>query len=112
MYVRTTCPFPQAMERLANKLQGVSYLHMGDVPHHPAPVAARFNIYAERLRFCKKWYDSRVKAENEPLASQTTDAAGPMNQGYDFQDGLFDGLDDSIWQELMPEWPGPVWSGV
>jgi hypothetical protein len=110
-YVRTNYSFTSTIDRLTRKLQAVSYLHSGDSPNQARPITVRFNIYTDRLQACKKWYESRIKVENEAMKSQTGETFDPDIEGYDFREGFSDVLDDSVWQELISEWPGNQWMG-
>lgn len=109
-FVRTKWPFTTFIDRIIEKLQSVASVESGPPPH---PIAARFNLYAEKMRMCKRWYEAKLKAEEAVKASEAAAALpeglipNPGTPEIEFQ-GLFDGLEDGMWQEFIYDWAGPM----
>lgn len=108
-FVRTKWAFGTFIDRLVEKLESVTRL---EVSQTHRTVGARFNMYAEKMRMCKRWYESKIKAEDAVRASEAATAfperpiLNPSTPDTAFQ-GLFDGLEDSMWQDIMYDWALP-----
>ncbi|KEF58862.1 uncharacterized protein A1O9_03705 [Exophiala aquamarina CBS 119918] len=109
-FVRTKWAFGAFIDRLAEKLESVTRT---DVSHTHRTVGARFNMYAEKMRMCKRWYESKIRAENAVKASEAAatlperPVPNPPSPDIPFQD-LFDGLEDGMWQDFMYDWAIPT----
>jgi hypothetical protein len=111
-YVRTKCSFATLTDRLIEKLSAVSKLEIG-FPS-PRPLAIRFNLYAEKMRMCKRWYEAKLKAEEAVKASEQAAAfagrsaiPGPASPDLNCP-GLFDSFDDTVWQDFVYDWAAPM----
>jgi len=109
-FVRTKWPFVTFLDRLVEKLESVTRV---EASQRHRTVSARFSMYAEKMRMCKRWYEAKIKAEDAVKASAAA-AAFPEQSipnaaatpDVPFQ-GLFDGIEDGMWQDFMYDWALP-----
>ncbi|KAH0831781.1 hypothetical protein AYO21_06305 [Fonsecaea monophora] len=94
--------FPSAIDRMAQKMETVSQqsLAAGDTPSNNA-VAARFSLFAEKMRACKKWYASKLNAEANVVAPGPD--TGVLSETISTEE-LFRGFEDGLWPDLMADW--------
>ena len=115
-YARTSrMNFSFAADKLIAKLDAVAHVEVGQQPN---AVSARFALYAEKIRMCKRWYECRIRSETEPPTAEANDSndssSGNMTTAtalpaYDpTLEGCFDGLDDALWQDMMADWAGTM----
>lgn len=78
-YVRTKCSFATLTDRLVEKLQAAARLQSGFPSSRP--LAVRFNLYADKMRMCKKWYEAKLKAEEAVKASEQAAADSEIPAG-------------------------------
>lgn len=111
-YVRTKCSFATLTDRLVEKLQAAARLQSGFPSSRP--LAVRFNLYADKMRMCKRWYEAKLKAEEAVKASEqaAADSEIPAAPAPDSPDldcpRLFDSFDDTVWQDFMYDWSAPM----
>lgn len=106
-YIRnSSMNFSSVAERMIQMMEGVAQQdNQKTAPSNG--LSAKYLLYADKMRLCKKWYDSKVKAETESAAS-TTDATAGLS-AYDVPlEALFEGLDSNIWAEFPADWTIPM----
>lgn len=109
--VRTKWSFSALTDRLIEKLQSAASCESG-LPYGRA-ITARFTLYAEKMRMCKRWYEAKLKAEEaikasaEAAAFPERSAPCPPTPEVDSQ-GFFDSFEDTVWQDFMYDWAAPM----
>lgn len=103
-YVRTgRTNFPAMISRMVVVLEATMQHSMGE-KLRPNAVSARYTVYTEKMRSCLKWYNNKLKAENDSQGSSVADL-GPALPTLDSTfEGFFEGIDESFWTDLSMDW--------
>ncbi|KAI1628076.1 hypothetical protein EDD37DRAFT_290559 [Exophiala viscosa] len=99
-YVRTSeTSFPATCTGLIAYLEAASRQCQGE-SQVPSPVSARFNMSAEKLRQCLKWYENKIQAEAESMASTEPCVVRNLPPFDPALEGFFEGFDDGLWADF------------
>lgn len=95
--------FPSMVGRLVDKMDAAAQQSLED-SQAPNAVSARFAVYGEKMRLCKKWYDSKIRAETDAEASTAPDLRPIIPSSDPSYEGFFEGFDDGVWTDFMGDW--------
>ena len=103
--VRSTVSFTATVDRIIAKLEEARADETVRSGQHAKYV--RFAMYEEKMRQCKKWYESKIEMEtrSKNLSEQQTQFAGSNMPSNDWlSDPMFFGLDDNLWSDFLGNW--------
>ncbi len=90
--------FGSITDRFAAKLRDVSKQGPGNEPPPPNdPAAVRFSRYVEKMRLCKRWYESKIAFETD---GEVIDPENGLQYDFTMAD-LFEGLGDDFWPQSL-----------
>lgn len=99
-YVRSSeTSFPATCTGLIAHLEAASRQCQGE-SQAPSPVSARLNMSAEKLRQCLKWYENKILAEADSVASTDPGVVPGLVPFDPSLEGFFDGFEDALWTDF------------
>ncbi|KIV89461.1 hypothetical protein, variant [Exophiala mesophila] len=107
--VRVKLPFISIVDRLVDRLRSVVLLEEAQ-DGSSTPIATRFQFYSEKLALCKLWYEAKINAEkggdsrvgtNVGAGDEASDTGAAFQPDLASLEGLFEGLDNSMWQDFI-----------
>ncbi|KIW16859.1 hypothetical protein PV08_04049 [Exophiala spinifera] len=102
-YVRTgRINFPEMISRIVEVLEAAVRHSMGE-KLRPNAISARYTKYAEKMRACSKWYNSKLKAETESSVDDLGSALPALDSTFE---GFFEGFNDGFWTDISMDWAG------
>ncbi|KAK5028698.1 hypothetical protein LTS07_006077 [Exophiala sideris] len=99
-YVRTSeTSFPASCTGLIAYLEAAARQCQGE-SQTPSPISARFNMSAEKLRQCLKWYENKIQAEAESMTSTEACVVPGLPPFDPALESFFEGFDDGLWADF------------